>query len=76
MDYGKAANAWRCIIVAMTKADAIQKAGSIANLARILGITTNAISNWPDKKPIPKGREWQLKVLRPEWFMNTKEDTK
>lgn len=52
----------------MTKADAIQKAGSIANLARILGITTNAISNWSDEKDIPEGREWQLKALRPEWF--------
>lgn len=60
----------------MTKADAIKKAGSIANLARILGITTNAISNWPDEKPIPKGREWQLKVLRPEWFSQNKEATK
>ena len=56
----------------MTKADAIQKAGSIANLARILGITTNAISNWSDEKNIPPGREWQLKAIRPEWFAEQK----
>lgn len=55
----------------MTKADAIQKAGSIANLARILEITTNAISNWKEGA-IPPAREWQLKALRPEWFAEQK----
>jgi DNA-binding transcriptional regulator YiaG len=57
----------------MTKAEAIHKAGSIANLARILGITTNAISNWSDEKNIPPGREWQLRAVRPEWFYAPKE---
>ena len=41
-------------------------------LARILGITTNAISNWSDEKNIPPGREWQLKAIRPEWFAEQK----
>lgn len=52
----------------MTKAEAIQKAGSIADLSRLLGITTNAISNWKDEKEIPEKREWQLRLLKPEWF--------
>lgn len=52
---------------AMTKAQAIKHAGSVAQLARTLGITTNAISNWKDG-PIPEAREWQLRLLRPEWF--------
>ena len=45
---------------------AIDKAGSPSSLAKILGITVSAVSQWgPD---VPKGRMWQLKVLRPEWF--------
>jgi len=51
----------------MNKAEAIQRAGSVAELARLLGITTNAISNWQDGV-IPKAREWQLRLLKPEWF--------
>lgn len=67
MGYGKQRSAFCPIIQHMNKADAIIKAGSIANLSRILGITTNAISNWKEG-PIPNAREWQLKLLRPEWF--------
>lgn len=45
---------------------AIEMAGSMTALAAMLGITVSAVSQWGDM--IPKQREWQLRVLRPEWF--------
>jgi len=53
---------WRMI----TKQQAIELAGSQANLARLLGITRGAVWLW---ETIPQARIWQLKLLRPEWFM-------
>jgi DNA-binding transcriptional regulator YdaS (Cro superfamily) len=50
----------------MDKQQAIQKAGSQVALARLLGITRQAISLWGPR--IPQARVWQLKALRPEWF--------
>jgi len=35
-------------------------------LAKLLGITRQAISQWGDQ--VPKARVWQLMALRPEWF--------
>jgi DNA-binding transcriptional regulator YdaS (Cro superfamily) len=49
----------------MSKDDAISKAGSQAALARLLGVTRGAVSQW---KNMPKGRLYQLMVIRPEWF--------
>ena len=49
----------------MTKEKAILLAGSQIKLAEILGVTKQAVNNWVE---IPKGRVWQLRVLRPEWF--------
>jgi len=51
----------------MEKNKAIQLAGSQTELARILGIKQSAVSQW---KIIPPGRVWQLKVLKPEWFVD------
>lgn len=45
---------------------AIEKAGSTTALAGILGISVAAVSQWGET--IPEQREWQLRVLRPEWF--------
>jgi hypothetical protein len=45
---------------------AIQQAGGPKALADLLGITPSAVSQW--KEEIPEPREWQLRVLRPEWF--------
>lgn len=45
---------------------AIEKAGSTTALAGILGISVAAVSQWGEA--IPEQREWQLRVLRPEWF--------
>jgi predicted transcriptional regulator len=49
----------------MLKEEAIFKAGSQAALARLLGVTRGAVSQW---KHLPKGRLYQLMVIRPEWF--------
>jgi len=49
----------------MTKQEAIEKAGSQAELARILGVTRGAVFLW---KKIPPLRIYQLKELRPYWF--------
>ena len=45
---------------------AIELAGSPAALAKMLGISAAAVSQWG--QTIPKARVWQLKVIRPEWF--------
>lgn len=50
---------------------AIDKAGTPKALAELLGITQSAISQWGDE--LPQAREWQLKVLRPEWFEEKKD---
>jgi predicted transcriptional regulator len=50
----------------MTKQELIDKAGSRKALAELLGISLAAISQW---KNVPQARLWQLKNLRPEWFL-------
>jgi DNA-binding transcriptional regulator YdaS (Cro superfamily) len=50
----------------MDKQQAIEKAGSAMALARLLGVTRQAISQWGDE--LPQARLWQLKALRPAWF--------
>jgi len=49
----------------MTKEDAIKRAGSPSELARLLGCSRQAVNNWVK---LPMGRLWQLMVLRPDWF--------
>jgi hypothetical protein len=44
---------------------AIGKAGSKANLARLLGVSRAAVTHW---KKLPNGRLYQLQVTQPEWF--------
>ena len=50
----------------MTKSELIKLAGSQSELARILGISEPAVSQW--KEQIPELRLRQLKDLKPEWF--------
>lgn len=50
----------------MNKQDAIKLAGSAIKLAKILGITKGAVSHWGEN--IPRGREYELRYLKPEWF--------
>ena len=52
----------------MNKQYFIQQAGSINKLAAILGINRQAITKWKDE--IPEGRVWQLRVLKPDWFIS------
>lgn len=54
----------------MKTKDAIKLAGSTAKLAEILDISSSAISQWGSS--IPKARVWQLQVLKPEWFTDSK----
>ena len=51
----------------MTLEKAIELAGNSASLARLLGIQRQAVTNW---KYIPQARIWQLKLLKPEWFVD------
>lgn len=46
---------------------AIEKAGGAGALALILGISRQAVYQWPEQ--VPQARLWQLKVLKPEWFV-------
>jgi hypothetical protein len=50
----------------MTIEKAIKLAGNKASWARLLGIQRQAVTNW---KTIPQARIWQLKILKPEWFL-------
>ena len=50
----------------MTKKELLTKVHNQAELAALLGISQSAISQWEE---IPLARLWQLKVLRPEWFV-------
>lgn len=49
----------------MTKAEAVQLAGSVTALAKVFGISRSAVAQW---HAIPEGRLYQLQVVRPEWF--------
>ena len=49
----------------MTKEQMITLAGSATALAKMLGISVAAVSQW---KSVPQARVWQLRLLRPEWF--------
>ena len=54
-----------CTINNMNKEKAIELAGTPAKLAKLLGVSRQAVNNW---QQIPKLRVFQLRVLRPEWF--------
>ena len=54
-----------CTINNMNKEKAIKLAGTPAKLAKLLGVSRQAVNNW---QQIPKLRVFQLRVLRPEWF--------
>ncbi len=54
-----------CIILLMDKQKFIALAGSQRDLAKLLGISQAAVSQWVT---VPQQRIWQLKVLKPSWF--------
>lgn len=57
----------------MKTSQAITQAGSAAALAKMLGITQSAISQWGENVPQP--RVWQLQVMKPSWFRKPKTTT-
>ncbi len=52
----------------MTGKEAIDKAGSVSALARILGISRQAAQQYGERR-LPSIRETRLRELRPEWFI-------
>ncbi len=50
----------------MKTAIAIANAGGASELAKILGVTASAVSQWDET--IPVARQYQLRVVRPKWF--------
>lgn len=50
----------------MKKTTAIKKAGSAYRLAKLLGISKQAVSKWPENVPIQ--REAELRAYHPTWF--------
>jgi len=57
-----------CYPCEMTKTEAIEKAGGLRALARLLDITPSAVAQWGEA--LPQARIWQLKVTQPKWFKN------
>ena len=55
--------------VLITKEQAIEAFGSAAKLARALGITKGAVSQWQPGEPIPQAQALRLKyVIAPKKF--------
>lgn len=54
----------------MTKAEVKRALGvsKDAELARVFGIGRWAVGQWHEDEPIPEGRQWQLRALRPDLF--------
>ena len=57
----------------MDKERALELAGGVTALAKILGIAKSSVSAWVE---IPQARIWQLKVIRPQWFRKQKQEAK
>ena len=53
----------------MNKTFFVQKAGSGRKLAKLLGVTPQAVSKWQE---IPPLRVYQLRDLRPKWVAECK----
>jgi DNA-binding transcriptional regulator YdaS (Cro superfamily) len=54
----------------MKTSQAVKKAGSKYALAAILGISRQAVGQWPDD--VPRFQVDRLKLLKPEWFAKRK----
>ena len=55
----------------LTIESAIEKAGSVMALARLLGVSRQAVQQYR-KKGLPASRCLQLMSDRPEWFKRSK----
>ncbi len=47
---------------------AIERAGSVSALARVLGVSRQAVQQYRESG-LPTAREYQLYEARPEWFI-------
>jgi hypothetical protein len=56
----------------MRKSQAIKFAGSAASLARVLGVTPSAISQWGED--MPPLQVYRLKERKPRWFAKLRRD--
>jgi len=55
--------------IQIAKTQAIRLFGSRVALAKALGISKEAVYQWPDDKPIPQERALQIRyILKPESF--------
>lgn len=54
----------------MKKSEAIERAGGVGKLAKLVGLTSGAISQWGED--VPMHRVWQLRVIKPRWFRKPK----
>jgi hypothetical protein len=41
------------------------------DLADFFGVGKGAVSAWPEDAPLPEGRQWQLRALRPDLWPAT-----
>jgi predicted transcriptional regulator len=55
----------------MTANQAIESAGSVSQLAKILGVKRQAVQNYR-RQGLPPKRVLQLMQIRPEWFKKAK----
>lgn len=47
---------------------AIDKAGSVKELAGIFGVSVQAVYQWVKRGDLPELKVYKLRELRPEWF--------
>lgn len=58
----------------MNKSTAVRKAKTAYKLAKMLGISRQAVSKW--RGQIPAAQEENLRKIRPEWFAIKSEEIK
>jgi hypothetical protein len=60
------------LVITMTKTEVLEKAGggrgAVSRVAKILGISRQAVSDWPEM--VPDLRIYQLRERKPEWFVS------
>lgn len=56
------------MLPAMKPNTAIKRAGSITALARVLGVTRQAVQQFAKSGKLPDERVQQLRLKHPEWF--------
>lgn len=56
------------------KVSSLPKDVTLYKISQELKIKPSAVYKWKNKNEIPKLREYQLKELHPEWFVDVKEE--